>query len=59
MAIQARQMEGSGGSGYIYDVSSRAIDRSAPNQAMKPTALLRCKFSEVVASPRGGLSYSR
>jgi catechol 2,3-dioxygenase-like lactoylglutathione lyase family enzyme len=30
-----------------------------PNQTMKPTAPLRCNFSEVVAAPCGGLSLSR
>jgi len=30
-----------------------------PNQTMKPTGPLRCNFSDIVASPCGGLSLSR
>src|ERR1700736_4880908 len=35
------------------------METAASNQSMKPTALLRCNFGEVVATPCGGLSLSR
>jgi hypothetical protein len=41
---------------YFEDIGE--LPHKSSNQPMKPTAPLRCNFSEVVAAPCGGLSLS-
>ncbi len=44
---------------HLRLLSQVCLEHYGSNQSMKPTAPLRCNFSEVVAAPCGGLSLSR